>query len=102
MPKRTVELEGKSKVAVTVAYLDTDTYISSSKGKKTKKEKWMWDEWAPPNMQKRKVMVGLFLREQVKVTMTSHLYTIGGELCGQVSGRVAPQSQIHVGVDSKN
>ena len=37
-------------------------------------------------------MVGLFLREQVKVTMTSHLYTFGGELCDHVSGGpIGPQ-----------
>ena len=86
MPRRRVEVEGRTRGVVTIAYLDTDNYTSTDKGKKSIKEKWMWEEWTPPGQQERKVMVALLLREQVKVMMTNHLYTFGGHLYRQLAG----------------
>ena len=80
MPRRRVQVEGRTRGVVTIAYLDTDHYTSTDKGKKSTKEKWMWEEWTPPGQQEMKVLVALLLREEVKVKMTNHLYTFGVEL----------------------
>ena len=64
----------------------TATYTSTDKGKKQIKEKWLWDTWTTPGRQKKKLMVALLLREQVRVMMTNHLYTFDGELYRQVAG----------------
>ena len=86
VPKSRVEIEGRSKGSVSVAYLDTDTYSSLDKGKKSVKEKWVWEGWMSPCRVKRKLMLSLLFREQVRVMMTNHLYTFGGQLYRQGTG----------------
>ena len=86
LPRRAVEVEGRARGAVTIAYLDSDTYTRSEKGKKTIEEKWLWNDWSQPGAEERKVMVALMLREQVKVMMKNHLYSFDGHLYRQVTG----------------
>ena len=86
MPKRSVEEEGRARGAITIAYLDSDTYARSEKGRKTTEDKWIWKDWIPPSKRQRKLMIALLLREQVRVMMRNHLYTFGGELYRQESG----------------
>ena len=70
-----------------MAYLDSSWYYSTTKGKgRTKKEKWNWEQWNEPGQVERKVMVALMLQEQVRVLVSSHLYTTGGELYHQLGG----------------
>ena len=84
LPRRTVELEGRQRGTPTLAYLDSDWYYSTTKGEgKTKKKKWNWEEWQEPSTATRKTMLALFLREQVKVIITNHLYTMEGKIYHQ-------------------
>ena len=87
MPRRTVELEGRGRGAPTIAYLDTEWYISTTKGEgKTKKQKWNWEEWKEPGQATQKMMLAVFLRKQVRVLISNHLSTIDGKLFLQLRG----------------
>ena len=72
VPRRRVEAKGTAKGAVSVAFLDTNTDTSVKKGKKTVKDKWVWEGWVAPDRLKRKLMLSLLFREQVhKVLATA-------------------------------
>ena len=76
IPLRTVVEEGAAKGKPTIAYLDCNRYRCRKKGQKdTWKEKWKWDKWIKPDKEKMKVMMALVMREQVKMMVTSHLYS---------------------------
>ena len=82
-----MELEGRQKAAPGIAYLDTTWYISTTKGEgRVKKEKWVWDQWVEPDDDKLKTMIALMLREQVRVLISNHYYTVDGRLFHQKHG----------------
>ena len=87
IPRRTVEVEGRAKQAPGIAYLDTDIYVSRVRGEgQARKEKWDWDLWQPPTMEKQREMVAMLVSKQVEVVVTNHIYSFNKLLFKQRRG----------------
>ena len=87
IPRRTVEVEGRGKQAPGIAYLDTDIYVSRVRGEgQARKEKWNWDLWQPPTMERQRERVAMLISKQVEVGVSNHIYCFNKLLFKQRRG----------------
>ena len=81
IPKRQVEIDGKSRKDPTIAYLDSDTYTRTSKVVKEKGvPKWNWTRVKEPCKIQKKRMIAMALVVTMRNVLENHLYVFNGVL----------------------
>ena len=81
IPVRQTVLDGTSRKSPTLAFLDSDTYTRTSKGKIEKDvQKWNWTGKKKPSSLQKKRLLALALMEVIRTTLGNHIYQFNGGL----------------------
>ena len=87
IPRRQTELDGTSRGAPTIAYLDSNTYTRRRAGVEEKGvPKWEWSRTKQPTDKQRSKMVALALMAVIQTALRNHVYKFDGRIYRQRRG----------------